>query len=71
MQTSDPADIPPVITLSIAAAVKASGFSRSEIYRRLADGDIAAVKLRSRTFIIMDSLREFIASLPAAKFRAS
>lgn len=67
---NDPSGIPPVITLSIAAAVKASGMSRSEIYRQLAAGTIRAVKLRTRTFIVMDSLRAFIANLPAAQFRS-
>jgi hypothetical protein len=67
---SDPTGIPPVITLSVADATKVSGFSRSEIYRLLASGDLAAVKLRSRTFIVMDSLRAFLASLPTATFRS-
>ena len=47
-----------------------SGLSRSEIYRRLAAGDIRAVKSGSRTLILMDSLRAHLASLPAATFRA-
>jgi hypothetical protein len=69
MQTDSTSGTPP-ITLSVADATKASGLSRSEIYRQLAAGTIRAVKLRSRTFILMDSLREFIASLPAATFRS-
>ena len=47
-----------------------SGLSRSEIYRRLAAGDIQAVKSGSRTLIIVDSLRAHLARLPAATFRA-
>ena len=58
------------LTLPIQAACQASGLSRSEIYRRLAAHDIRAVKSGSRTLILMDSLREHLASLPAATFRA-
>jgi excisionase family DNA binding protein len=47
-----------------------SGLSRSEIYRRLANGDIRAVKSGSRTLILVDSLKAYLANLPAAKFRA-
>ncbi len=46
---------------SIAAAIPdachISGLSRREIYRRLATGDIRAVKSGARTLILMDSLR--------------
>jgi hypothetical protein len=51
-------------------ATKESGIARSELYRQLAVGTIRAVKLRLRTLIVMDSLREFIANLPAATFRS-
>lgn len=53
----------------IPDACRISGLSRSEIYRRLAAGDIRAVKSGSRTLILMDSLRVHLASLPAATFR--
>jgi hypothetical protein len=62
--------IPPVLTMSVANAVKWSGLSRSELYRQLAAGTIRAVKLRTRTFIVADSLRAFIASLPSAQFHS-
>jgi excisionase family DNA binding protein len=58
------------ITAPISEASRLSGLSRSEIYRRLAAGDIHAVKSGSRTLILMDSLRAHLASLPAATFRA-
>ncbi|MGD0109012.1 MAG: helix-turn-helix domain-containing protein [Rhodopila sp.] len=58
------------ITASIPDACRISGLSRSEIYRRLAVGDIHAVKNGSRTLILLDSLRAYLASLPAATFRA-
>ena len=53
----------------IPEASRYSGLTRSEIYRRLASGDIRAVKSGARTLILMDSLREHIASLPAATFK--
>ncbi len=45
------------ITAPIPEASRVSGLSCSEIYRRLAAGDISAVKSGSRTLIVMDSLR--------------
>lgn len=53
----------------IPDACRISGLSRSEIYRRLAAGDIHALKSGSRTLILMESLRAHLASLPAATFR--
>ena len=53
------------IAAAIPDACRVSGMSRSEIYRRLAAGDIRAVKSGSRTLVLLDSLREFLASLPA------
>jgi hypothetical protein len=57
------------LTVTIPEAVRLSGLSRSELYRRLSDGQVRAVKAGSRTLIVMDSLRGHIASLPAATFR--
>ncbi len=59
-----------VLAAPISDACRISGLSRTEIYRRLATGDIRAVKSGSRTLILMDSLRAYLASLPAATFRA-
>lgn len=58
-----------VLAAPIPDACRISGLSRSEIYRRLATGDILAVKSGSRTLILIDSLRAYLASLPAATFR--
>jgi hypothetical protein len=52
------------LALPIAAATKWSGLSRSEIYRRLKTGDLRAKKSRSRTLILVDSLRSYIENLP-------
>ena len=57
------------LTVTIHEAVRVSGISRSELYRRLGAGDIRAVKSGSRTLILMDSLRAHLASLPPATFR--
>lgn len=59
-----------VVTAPIPDACRVSGLSRSEIYRRLATGEILAVKSGSRTLVLMDSLRAYLASLPIAQFRA-
>jgi hypothetical protein len=60
--SAEPIAIP--LTLSIPDAVKWSGLSRSELYRRLKVGDIRAKKMRSRTLIVADSLREWVEGLP-------
>jgi hypothetical protein len=57
------------LTVTTPEAVRLSGLSRSEIYRRLCAGDIEARKSGSRTLIMMDSLRAHLARLPAANFR--
>jgi hypothetical protein len=57
------------LALPIADAQRISGLSRSEIYRRLASGDLRAIKSGSRTLILMVSLRAHLDSLPVATFR--
>jgi hypothetical protein len=56
--------------MTIPAAQGFSGLSRSEIYRRMAAGDISAVKNGSRTLVLTESLRAYMSSLPQATFRA-
>lgn len=58
------------LAATIPDAVRLSGLSRSEIYRRLAAGDIRAVKNGGRTLILMESVRAYLARLPVATFRA-
>jgi hypothetical protein len=53
----------------IPEACRISGLSRSEIYRRLGDGSIKAIKSGSRTLVLVESLRLHLATLPAATFR--
>ena len=66
-------EIDPVCTsplaVTIQEAVRISGLSRSELYRRLADGKVRAKKSGARTLILMESLRAHIDGLPAASFR--
>jgi predicted DNA-binding transcriptional regulator AlpA len=52
------------LAMSIMQAVEWSGLSRSEIYRRIKSGDLRAKKLRSRTLVMTDSIRQLIDSLP-------
>jgi hypothetical protein len=73
MHTLDPdklgIGIPP-LAVTIPEAVRLSGISRSELYRRLAAGQVRAVKSGTRTLILMDSLRAHLTTLPPATFRA-
>jgi hypothetical protein len=57
------------LAVTIFDAVRLSGLSRSEIYRRLSSGDIQARKSGCRTLIVWDSLKAHIEALPAAEFR--
>jgi hypothetical protein len=57
------------IAISVGEACRISGLSRSELYRRLANRQIDAVKSGVRTLIVMESLRRHIASLPSVTFR--
>lgn len=56
------------ITVRIPEATRISGVSRSELYRRMAAGEIEAVKLGKSVLIRVDSLRTFVAGLPRAEF---
>ncbi len=56
------------LALTMHEAVRVSGLSRSELYRRLADGKVRAVKSGSRTLILMDSLQTHLSNLPPASF---
>ena len=52
------------LAVPIPTAVKWSGLSRSEIYRQLKTGDLRAKKSRSRTLIMVESLRRYVENLP-------
>ncbi len=63
-------DIEP-LALPICDAIRVSGLSRSEVYRRLAAGDIRAVKAGAKTLVLTQSLKAFLSGLPAATFTAA
>jgi excisionase family DNA binding protein len=58
-----------VLALTIADATKVSGLGRTTLYEAIGAGKIEARKAGGRTLIPTDSLRAFIASLPAADIR--
>ena len=70
MSPMQPTRIDPV-ALPIAEAVTFSGMSRSAVYRELANGNLRAVKSGSRTLVLVESIRSYLASLPAATFRSA
>jgi hypothetical protein len=57
-------------TVSINDARQMSGLSRSGVYRKLATGELRAVKSGTRTLIVVESLISHLNSLPPATFRA-
>lgn len=70
MQSRPPAcAAPEPVTLTLPGATAYSGLSRRELYRLLRRGDIAAIKHGKRTLIVADTLRAYLASRPAARFR--
>jgi len=56
------------LTVTVERGTELTGLSRSEIYRRLLSRDLRAVKKGRQTLIIYESLKQFINSLPPAKF---
>ena len=58
------------LAVSVTEACRISGLSRSELYRRMAAGQIEARKSGARTLVLVASLKAHLASLPAAAFRA-
>jgi len=59
------------LAVPLSEAVRLTGLSRSELYRRLANGQIQAVKAGVRTLVVMQSLKAHMASLPPATFGAN
>ena len=58
-----------VMAMTIAEAVRTSGIGRTRIYELMASGEIAARKCGTRTLVLADSLRAYLAGLPAADIR--
>jgi hypothetical protein len=53
---------------TIPIASRTSGLSRSEIYLLLKEGKIKAKKNRTRTLIVMGSLRDHVATMTEATY---
>lgn len=60
-----------ILAYNTADACMALGVRRTTLYRLIAEGQIEARSLGGRTVIPADSLRAFVASLPAAPIRAT
>jgi hypothetical protein len=61
--------LPHRLTVTIRDAGRFTGLSRSEIYRRLAAGELEARKAGTRTLITWSSLVAMCDALPTAHFR--
>lgn len=59
------------LAVPIPEAQRISGMSRTGIYRELGEGRLRAVKMGARTLVLVESLRAYVASLPAAEFGPS
>ncbi len=57
------------VAYTLANAIAASGIGRTRLYELLAAGTIEARKAGTRTLILGDSLRSYLASLPRADIR--
>jgi hypothetical protein len=58
------------IAMRLTEAVRYSGFSRSEIYRRAGIGEIVLLKSGATTLVDVASLRAAVRALPRAVIRA-
>lgn len=68
---SGPAMVSPCAAyLRLKAVIAVYGFSRSAVYRALAEGKLTAVKAGRTVLIDGESVRAYLASLPRAVFRA-
>lgn len=56
-----------VLAHTIADATKVSGLGRTTLYAAIGAGKLEARKAGQRTLIVAESLRLFLANLPAAK----
>lgn len=57
------------LLFSIQDTMRATGLPRSTVYRLLAEGALGARKAGRRTLVDADSVRAYVAALPAATFR--
>jgi hypothetical protein len=59
------------ISLTIPGASENSGIGRTTLYGLIGAGKLDARKCGNRTLIIAESLRNYVASLPAADIRTT
>jgi hypothetical protein len=57
------------LAVRLAEAAHISGFSRSELYRRAARGEVIFLKCGASTLVDLESLRAAVASLPRAQIK--
>jgi excisionase family DNA binding protein len=57
------------ISVSVAQASALTNISRSRIYELIASGRLQARKQGSRTVVLYDGLRQFVATLPPADIK--
>jgi hypothetical protein len=57
------------LAVRLPEATHISGFSRSELYRRAARGEIIFLKCGASTLVDLESLRAAVASLPQASIK--
>lgn len=69
-QARPAATIEPIST-TIEEVARLTGLSVRSVYRELAAGNLAAVKRGRTTLVMMDSVRRYMASLPAANYAAN
>jgi len=60
---------PHPLTVTVRDAGRLTGLSKSELYRRLAAGELEARKAGARTLIMWSSLVAMCDALPTAHFR--
>lgn len=58
-----------ILTYGVREACAASGLGRTRLYALIAEGKIEARQCGGRTLIPAESLRTFLANLPAAPIR--
>ncbi len=59
------------ICITLAEAIRISGFSRSELYRRASKGEIIFRKNASRVLVDYATLKSAVAALPVAQLRTA
>ena len=66
MNTMNDIDVTPIL-VPVDVAAKMIGRGITFIYHKIADGTLHAVKSDKRTLIVVESLKDYVASLPRAK----